>query len=177
MRKFVCLLAALALALTLCACNNAPDTPPAPDGNGTQTQDPSGPDNSGQTTPDTPPAGQGDTTGPGVTTPPPGPEDTSKDNDPPAKDNEPPTQDEQPGGQGSQDSQDEKDPAAMKETALGLIDQPVSELYAAIGQPLSADYAPSCLEVGGEDGELTYDGFTVYTVKSADGSETVYDVL
>jgi len=67
-------------------------------------------------------------------------------------------------------------PAAdPKAAAQGLIGRPVSELYAAIGQPISSDYAPSCL-VEGEDGELLYDGFTVYTTRTAD-SETVYDVF
>ena len=29
----------------------------------------------------------------------------------------------------------------------------------------------------GEDGELSYDGFTVYTYRAPDGAETVYDVI
>ncbi len=53
--------------------------------------------------------------------------------------------------------------------------RPVSELYAAIGRPISSDYAPSCL-IDGEDGELVYDGFIVYTEKGAD-YETVYAVF
>lgn len=64
------------------------------------------------------------------------------------------------------------DPKAI---AQGLVGRPVSELYAAIGQPLSADYAPSCL-IDGDDGELTYDGFVVYTERGAD-YETVYAVM
>ena len=61
--------------------------------------------------------------------------------------------------------------AAAKE----FIDKPLSELIAAIGEPISSDYAPSCLDGGGEDGELLYDGFTVYTHKVGD-TETVIDV-
>ena len=53
---------------------------------------------------------------------------------------------------------------------------PVSELYEAIGQPISSDYAPGCVEPGSEDGELIYDGFTVYTVRTST-REYVYDVL
>lgn len=47
----------------------------------------------------------------------------------------------------------------------------VSELYAAVGQPNSSDYAPSCIG-DGEDGNLYYDGFTVYTYREG-GSESV----
>lgn len=63
-----------------------------------------------------------------------------------------------------------------KEIAQGLIGHSVSELYAAIGQPISADYAPGCLEPDSEDGELVYSGFIVYTVRTAT-REYVYDVL
>ena len=58
--------------------------------------------------------------------------------------------------------------------AKAFIDKPESELIAAVGEPLSSDYAPSCLG-SGEDGELRYDGFTVYTYKEGD-TETVTDV-
>lgn len=68
-------------------------------------------------------------------------------------------------------------PAAdPKITARGLIGHPVGELYAAVGQPISSDYAPGCLEPDSEDGELIYSGFTVYTVRTAT-REYVYDVL
>lgn len=64
-----------------------------------------------------------------------------------------------------------------KEAALNCVDKSVEDLYALIGQPESSDYAPSCLnpDGGAEDGELYYDGFTVYTYKTAD-NETVVDV-
>jgi hypothetical protein len=62
------------------------------------------------------------------------------------------------------------------ELAKGYVDKPLAELQAEIGEPVSSSYVSSCLIPGGEDGELHYDGFTVYTVKSGD-SETVQDVI
>lgn len=61
--------------------------------------------------------------------------------------------------------------ASPKELAEACIGGEVSELYDAVGEPDSADYSPSCLGPG-EDGELIYDGFTVYTYRE-DGVETV----
>ena len=69
----------------------------------------------------------------------------------------------------------EADPAAdRKALAESCIDKDISELYALIGEPESAEYAPSCL-VEGEDGSLYYDGFVVYTTREGD-VETVYYV-
>ena len=65
--------------------------------------------------------------------------------------------------------------ANLKALAESCIDKDVSELYALIGEPISADYAPSCLVQGGEDGMLYYDGFVVYTTREGD-VETVYYV-
>ena len=65
---------------------------------------------------------------------------------------------------------------ALFELAKSYVDKPLSELQAEIGEPVSSSYVSSCLIPGGEDGELRYDGFTVYTVKSSD-SETVQDVI
>ena len=62
-----------------------------------------------------------------------------------------------------------------REVAMSLIDHDVQELYDAIGEPISSDYAPGCLEPNSEDGELVYDGFVVYTVRTAE-REYVYDV-
>ncbi len=56
--------------------------------------------------------------------------------------------------------------------AQSCLDQSVETLYDLIGQPDSTDYAPSCLEEGAEDGMLYYDGFVVYTLRTASG-ETV----
>ena len=86
--------------------------------------------------------------------------------DPPASDPEP-AEDPAP--------QQPEPQAATADTARAYIGQSVSSLIAAIGSPLSQSYAPSCLGPG-EDGELIYDGFTVYTYRE-NGVETVQDVL
>lgn len=65
--------------------------------------------------------------------------------------------------------------ADKKALAESCIDKDISELYALIGEPESSDYAPSCLEEGGEDGSLYYDGFVVYTLRVGD-VETVFYV-
>lgn len=67
------------------------------------------------------------------------------------------------------------DPEARKEQAASFIGKSVDDLIAAIGEPTGSDYAPSCLG-SGEDGELFYDGFSVYTYREGD-TETVQDVL
>ncbi len=61
--------------------------------------------------------------------------------------------------------------------ALGLVGETVEELYDAIGWPEYSDYGPSCLgEPGSEDGQLDYDGFSVFTLVE-NGVETIVDVL
>lgn len=62
----------------------------------------------------------------------------------------------------------------QKIIAESYIGKEVSELIAAIGEPESVSYASSCLG-SGEDGELVYNGFTVYTYKEGD-SEVVQNV-
>lgn len=62
--------------------------------------------------------------------------------------------------------------ASLLETAKTFEGAPLADLIAAIGEPESSDYAPSCLGEG-EDGNLYYDGFTVYTYRDTDGEETV----
>lgn len=57
--------------------------------------------------------------------------------------------------------------------ALKLKNRPVAELYEAIGEPESEDAAPSCMGKG-EDVNLYYDGFTVYTYRDGD-SQVVVD--
>lgn len=74
------------------------------------------------------------------------------------------------------DTEDSSESDKLFELAKSYVDKPLSELQAELGEPLSSTYVSSCLIPGGEDGELHYNGFTVYTVKSAD-SETVQDVL
>ena len=50
------------------------------------------------------------------------------------------------------------------EAALALVGKTTDELFAAVGMPNESDYAPSCLGPG-EDGNLYYDDFTVYTYR------------
>ncbi len=63
---------------------------------------------------------------------------------------------------------------AQRDAAAKYIDRRVTELYKEFGEPRDSSYAPSCLGPG-QDGELYYDGFTVYTYKEGD-SEVVTDV-
>lgn len=66
---------------------------------------------------------------------------------------------------------------APEESLLDIAKQyegrPLEELIAAVGEPESRDYAPSCLG-DGEDGNLYYDGFTVYTYKDDSGELVNY---
>ena len=68
----------------------------------------------------------------------------------------------------------ESDTAALVEKILAMEGQPIDDLYALVGQPNSSDYTSSCLVTGGQDGQLEYDGFTVYTLVQPDGTETIY---
>ncbi len=68
-------------------------------------------------------------------------------------------------------SQSVEDPVSLVQNYL---EQDVSELIAVIGEPISRSYATSCGGEG-EDGELVYDGFTVYTFRNGD-TEIVKDV-
>lgn len=81
-----------------------------------------------------------------------------------------PTSDEQPSA-----SPTPAGPEDLKELAMTFIGENVEDLIDAIGEPTGSDYAPSCLG-SGEDGELFYDGFSVYTYREGD-TETVQDVL
>ncbi len=63
------------------------------------------------------------------------------------------------------------------QAALGLIGETVEELYEAIGSPENQDYGPSCVgDPGDEDGQLDYEGFSVFTLVH-NGVETIVDVL
>lgn len=68
-----------------------------------------------------------------------------------------------------------KDASAL-ETAESMKGEPIDALIEAIGQPNDSSYASSCIG-DGEDGELYYDGFTVYTYRDTDGTESVFDVM
>lgn len=70
-----------------------------------------------------------------------------------------------------QQIQPTKNLKAMAERCIG---RPVADLYMMIGEPASSDYAPSCMG-DGEDGNLYYDGFIVYTYREGD-EESVYYV-
>ena len=61
---------------------------------------------------------------------------------------------------------------APEEKAAENEQKIIAESY--IGEPESVSYASSCLG-SGEDGELVYNGFTVYTYKEGD-SEVVQNV-
>ena len=63
--------------------------------------------------------------------------------------------------------------ADLKALAESCIDKPVAELYALIGEPESADYAPSCLGEG-EDGNLVYEDFVVYTYREGEEEVVTY---
>ncbi|MCR4905605.1 MAG: hypothetical protein K6A33_05940 [Clostridiales bacterium] len=90
-------------------------------------------------------------------------------------------------GEGGETPAPEKTPETAAETpsfsltpeeqlalAKDYIDSPVEDLIAAIGEPEDRDYAPSCMG-SGDDGNLYYDGFIVYTYREGD-SEVVIDV-
>lgn len=64
--------------------------------------------------------------------------------------------------------------AADKAAASALIGEDINKLYEAIGEPADSAYSPSCMG-SGEDGELYYDGFTVYTYREGN-SEKIQDV-
>ena len=61
-----------------------------------------------------------------------------------------------------------------RQTALSLVGSPVSALLSELGEPEERSYASSC-NGPGEDGELYYSGFTVYTYREND-VETIVDV-
>lgn len=70
----------------------------------------------------------------------------------------------------AQPTDPEKTPFQLAEEC---IDKPLADLIALVGEPDSADYAPSCLNPGvGEDGNLYYEGFVVYTYREG-SNETV----
>ena len=86
-----------------------------------------------------------------------------------------PAEDEDEEDEEDEDDEDDAPFNEMKALAETFLEKDVSVLIEAIGEPKSSDYAPSCLGPG-EDGELNYDGFTVYTYKEG-LSETVIEVV
>ena len=78
----------------------------------------------------------------------------------------------------SDNGREGSDVSALVEQILAMVGQPVEDLYDLIGRPTgNVDYTSSCLVTGGKDGQLEYDGFTVYTLVQPDGTETIYDCL
>ena len=78
---------------------------------------------------------------------------------------------------GSSSAKKDLTPDEARELVLSMKDEPIDDLLEIIGEPLSRDYASSCLGApGSQDGVLAYEGFTVYTFVTPDGEETVYDV-
>lgn len=73
----------------------------------------------------------------------------------------------------SADTEDET--AAVFDLAKSFVDKQLSELVEEIGEPISSSYATSCLGPG-QDGELVYNGFRVYTYNNGE-TETILDVL
>ncbi len=71
------------------------------------------------------------------------------------------------------DSPEEENPDF--EAAKTFVDKTLGELTETIGEPLSSSYVSSCLGPG-QDGELLYDGFTVYTYREG-STETILDVI
>lgn len=67
-----------------------------------------------------------------------------------------------------------KKPTAQE--AAKYVGKSAASLRKAIGEPSGKTYASSCIGEG-EDGEWYYDGFTVYTYRDTDGTETVEDVF
>lgn len=150
-------LAAAALALLLCAC-------------GTQ-------DEGGATPPETSsPAQVSQSAEPFAPQESEPAEDPTPSEDPtPPEDPEPPEDPVPPEPPEEPNIPEDLETGDARETAVSLIGSSVEDLYAAIGEPSGSDYAPSCLG-SGEDGELFYDGFTVYTYREGN-TETVEDVL
>ena len=78
-----------------------------------------------------------------------------------------------PGSNLQTDSSSETDDSTFK-LAESFVEKSVDELISAIGEPISREYSSSCLG-DGEDGNLEYDGFFVYTYKEGE-VETVKQV-
>ena len=71
---------------------------------------------------------------------------------------------------------DTGDVSALVEQIVSMKGQPIDDLYALVGEPLSTDYTSSCIgPSGSKDGQLEYEGFTVYTLLLPDGTETIWD--
>lgn len=119
MKKYVSILLAVLLLLSLCACGEPAETPTQPQ---TQATEPSQTESQ------------------------------------PAESTDAPTQ---------------TTAADLKALAESCVDKSVKELYALIGEPESADYAPSCMG-DGDDGNLNYGDFIVYTYREGEEEVVTY---
>ncbi len=75
----------------------------------------------------------------------------------------------------TEESAAEESQSEAQATAESLIGEDVQTLIDAIGEPESTAYQDSCAVADAQDGFWTYDGFTVVTLKTAEG-ETVQDI-
>ena len=102
-------------------------------------------------------------------------EPVAESEEPVAESEEPVEESEEPVAESEEPVEESEAPAEEAtplETAKEFEGANLEDLIAAIGEPQSSDYAPSCLGEG-EDGNLYYDGFTVYTYRDVDGTEVV----
>lgn len=70
---------------------------------------------------------------------------------------------------------EENETTSQFDLAKSFVDKTLPELIEKIGEPVSSSYATSCLGPG-QDGELVYDGFKVYTYNNGE-TERILDVL
>ncbi len=154
--------------------NNAPDSvedPQPPEQNG---EDVAAPQNGeetepGENTENAPDGQEVDTVPPEQSGEGNGETPEQNENTEPPKTEDPPKQEEPP-----KTEEPKLTPAEAVALALTYVDQDISRLVAVLGEPVSSDYAPSCLGAG-EDGNFYYDGFIVATYRDESGKEVVYD--
>ena len=166
--------------------NNAPDggeDPQPPEQNIEDAADPQGGEETepGENAENAPDGQEGDTVPPEQSGEGNGETPEQNENTDPPKTEEPPKQEEPPKTEEPSKTEEppkteepKLTPAEAVALALTYVDQDISKLIAVIGEPVSSDYAPSCLGAG-EDGNLYYDGFIVATYRDESGKEVVYD--
>lgn len=75
----------------------------------------------------------------------------------------------------TKDTESESSDSSLIDVAKNYVDKTLPELVEEIGEPISSNYVTSCLGPG-QDGELQYEGFRVYTYNNGE-TETILDVL
>lgn len=161
MKKIGILLVSAALLLALCACGTQGEPEDEKQDAVVQQTPEDEPEQAPEDEPEQTPEGEPEQV-PGEQTPQDQPEQAPDEQAQTPEDEPEQTPDEQAQTLSAEDA---------KAAAEGCIGSSVETLYQAIGYPTSSDYAPSCLG-DGEDGNLYYSGFVVYTFRSG-GSETV----